>query len=101
MNVIRIVRERAPVVGCVDERRVAAGRELAERQLERLPAPSSVEVEPHESRPHRGLEQAIPLGRLGHVEEIAGVFAFLASDRAAFISGQSIVVDGGQLSVQF
>jgi 3-oxoacyl-[acyl-carrier protein] reductase len=48
-----------------------------------------------------GLEQAIPLGRIGHVEEIAGVFAFLASDRATFITGQSIVVDGGQLSIQF
>ncbi len=49
----------------------------------------------------QGLEQANPLGRLGRVDEIAGVFAFLASDRAAFITGQSIVVDGGQLSVQF
>jgi 3-oxoacyl-[acyl-carrier protein] reductase len=48
-----------------------------------------------------GLEAAIPLGRLGRIEEIAGMFAFLASDQAAFITGQSIVVDGGQLAVQF
>ena len=38
---------------------------------------------------------AIPLGRLGTGEEIAKVVAFLASDEAAYIVGQAIVVDGG------
>lgn len=36
-----------------------------------------------------------PTGRLGRPEEIAGMCAFLASDDAAFITGQSINVDGG------
>lgn len=40
----------------------------------------------------------IPLGRVGKPEDIAGVFAFLASDDAAFITGETIVVDGGQLA---
>lgn len=40
----------------------------------------------------------IPLGRVGKMEDVAGVFAFLASSDAAFITGESIVVDGGQLA---
>jgi len=37
----------------------------------------------------------IPLGRLGEVEEFASVVAFLASDRASYLTGTSIAVDGG------
>ena len=36
-----------------------------------------------------------PLGRLGEGEDIAGVVAFLASDDAAYVTGQTITVDGG------
>ena len=42
----------------------------------------------------RGL---IPAGRFGAPEEVADVICFLASAQAGFITGQSIVVDGGQL----
>lgn len=38
------------------------------------------------------------LGRLGQPEDIADVFAFLASDDARFITGQGIMVDGGVMS---
>ena len=41
----------------------------------------------------------IPLGRVGRAEEVAGVYAFLASDDASFIHGAALVVDGGQLAV--
>ena len=39
--------------------------------------------------------QAIPLGRIGRPEEVAGVISFLASEDAAYISGAVIPVDGG------
>lgn len=38
----------------------------------------------------------IPLGRLGTPEEVAYAHLFLASDEARYITGQSIIVDGGQ-----
>ena len=39
---------------------------------------------------------SIPLGRLARVEEIGAAALFLATDEAAYITGQTIVVDGGQ-----
>jgi len=40
-------------------------------------------------------EREIPMKRLGEPNELAALAAFLASDRAAYITGQSIAVDGG------
>jgi 3-oxoacyl-[acyl-carrier protein] reductase len=37
----------------------------------------------------------VPLGRPGHVDEIAGVAVFLASDMSAYLTGQTLHVDGG------
>lgn len=39
--------------------------------------------------------EAIPLGRLGVPEEVSGVVTFLCSDAARYITGQTLVVDGG------
>jgi len=44
-----------------------------------------------------GLAGQIPLERLGTPQDIAGVVTFLASDQAAYITGQTIVVDGGMV----
>lgn len=41
------------------------------------------------------ISRIVPLGRIGAVEDIAKAMAFLASDDAAYITGQTIVVDGG------
>jgi NAD(P)-dependent dehydrogenase (short-subunit alcohol dehydrogenase family) len=38
---------------------------------------------------------SIPLGRLGHPEEVAKLVAYLASDAAALVTGAAIPIDGG------
>ena len=40
--------------------------------------------------------RAVPLGRLGTPEDVAHAMLFLASDEASYITGQSLIVDGGQ-----
>jgi glucose 1-dehydrogenase len=42
-----------------------------------------------------------PLGRLGEPEEVARVAAFLASDDASYITGQTIYPDGGRLALNY
>ncbi|MGX9675102.1 3-oxoacyl-ACP reductase FabG [Mycobacterium sp. HM-7] len=44
-----------------------------------------------------GMARAIPAGTLGTPEDIGHLAAFLASDEARYLTGQSIVVDGGQI----
>lgn len=46
---------------------------------------------------YEGTLKSIPWGRMGKPEEIASVALFLASDLAAWVTGQTITVDGGQL----
>jgi NAD(P)-dependent dehydrogenase (short-subunit alcohol dehydrogenase family) len=43
----------------------------------------------------RELTTSFPLGRLARVEEVADVALFLASDRASYVTGTMISVDGG------
>jgi NAD(P)-dependent dehydrogenase (short-subunit alcohol dehydrogenase family) len=42
------------------------------------------------------LDRRIPLGRHGTPEELAGLFAYLASDEAAYFTGSVIAMDGGE-----
>jgi NAD(P)-dependent dehydrogenase (short-subunit alcohol dehydrogenase family) len=46
----------------------------------------------------RFVRERIPLGRSGTPEEVAAAYAFLASDEASFVTGELLVVDGGQLA---
>lgn len=45
----------------------------------------------------RQMEEAVPLGRLGTPDDVAGAVYFLVSDDAAYITGTTIVIDGGQI----
>jgi hypothetical protein len=44
---------------------------------------------------HKEMETRVPLKRLGQPEEIANVYAFLASDEASYVNGAVIEVSGG------
>jgi 3-oxoacyl-[acyl-carrier protein] reductase len=46
---------------------------------------------------YRRLVDSIPFGRMGRPEEVADVALFLASPLAGWMTGQTIVVDSGQL----
>jgi NAD(P)-dependent dehydrogenase (short-subunit alcohol dehydrogenase family) len=46
----------------------------------------------------RAFAAKVPLDRLGRPEDVAALFAFLASDDAAFITGQCFVIDGGEIA---
>jgi meso-butanediol dehydrogenase/(S,S)-butanediol dehydrogenase/diacetyl reductase len=44
---------------------------------------------------HEAYNAAVPMGRVGRPEEVASAIAFLASDDASYVTGTSIVIDGG------
>ena len=44
----------------------------------------------------RSMEESVPLGRLGRPRDVANAALFLASDEAEYITGTTIIVDGGQ-----
>jgi 3-oxoacyl-[acyl-carrier protein] reductase len=64
---------------------IAPGTIATQRNWERLTTEQRVDI-----------VSSIPLGRAGKPEEIAGVALMLASDYCSFVSGQTIVVDGGE-----
>ena len=77
----------------------ATARELASRSITcNAVAPGFVLTELTKDLPENLMQQltaATPLARFGTTEEIASAVAFLASDEAAFITGQILGVDGG------
>jgi len=62
-------------------------------------APGYIDTEMVAAVPENVLEKIvarIPVGRLGHAEEIARGVAFLCSDNAGFVTGSTLSINGGQ-----
>jgi 3-oxoacyl-[acyl-carrier protein] reductase len=78
----------------------SAARELAKRRITVnavAPLAATAMTETVRTNPKFAAKtlERIPLGRFAEPEEVAGTFAFLASDDAAYITGQVLCVDGG------
>jgi len=70
--------------------------ELAKRKITvNAVAPGLIETDMLDKAPVDALRKAIPMQRLGQPEEVAALVAFLASDQAAYITGQVIGINGG------
>ena len=64
-----------------------------------IQTPMSIEIDSPEFTDDF-VKRFIPLNRPGNVQEIASIFLFLSSNESSFITGQTIVADGGQLAGQ-
>jgi len=77
----------------------AVAKEYASRNvLVNCVAPGYIETDMTAALPAKAgaaLLSAIPLGRLGQPDDIAGAVLYLASDLARYVTGQVLVVDGG------
>ena len=73
---------------------VAPGYTATER-LKELSARRASALNQSEEEVERAWAEQIPLRRLGRPEEVADAIVWLASERASFITGQTILVDGG------
>jgi NAD(P)-dependent dehydrogenase (short-subunit alcohol dehydrogenase family) len=63
--------------------------------------PGAIHTEEYEAAGEEGRRRrgaTVPLGRVGYPADIAGAVAFLCSDDASYITGQTIYVDGGMLA---
>lgn len=74
-------------------------KELASRQITvNCIAPGYIKTDMTEQMTEEArdkIQKSIPINRLGEVSDVAGICLFLASDRANFITGQTLVIDGG------
>ncbi len=61
--------------------------------------PMLAEVAKNDKKRKKALERS-PMGRFGNPTEIASIAAFLASEDASYITGQTIYADGGALSMR-
>jgi 3-oxoacyl-[acyl-carrier protein] reductase len=76
---------------------VLPGRILTDRLREGFLAPAREAGMPVDDLARREVAKEVPLGRVGETEDMGSLVAYLCSDLAAYITGQLIAVDGGQL----
>ncbi len=78
-----------------------AARELAEHKIRVLNIAPGAIITPinqfvlDDSEQKHAVESEIPLGRMGDADEIAAAVAWAASDQASYVTGTTLVVDGG------
>ena len=63
--------------------------------------PGSIKIEDMSEEYVQRVAQSIPMRKLGRVEDVAYAALYFASDEAAYITGQTIVVDGGAALPEF
>lgn len=74
----------------------ALAREVAPRKVTvNAVAPGFIATDMTEELPQEELKKTIPVGRFGTADEVAALVAFLASDEAAYITGEVIGITGG------
>jgi 3-oxoacyl-[acyl-carrier-protein] reductase len=74
----------------------ALAQEVAPRNITvNAVAPGFIQTDMTKELPEDELKKLIPVGRFGKPEEVAAVVAFLASDAAAYVTGEVINVNGG------
>ena len=74
----------------------ALAQEVAPRNITvNAVAPGFIQTDMTKELPEDELKRLIPVGRFGKPEEVAAVVAFLASDAAAYVTGEVINVNGG------
>jgi 3-oxoacyl-[acyl-carrier protein] reductase len=74
----------------------ALSREVAHRGITvNAVAPGLIDTDMIAGAPVEEILKAIPMRRLGRVEEVAGLVAYLVSDAAAYVTGQVIGINGG------
>jgi len=75
-------------------------RELAPHQINvNAVCPGAIRTRAHDRLPVEVIDRvrtSVPMGYVAEPEDVAGVVAFLASDDARYITGQSILIDGGR-----
>jgi NAD(P)-dependent dehydrogenase (short-subunit alcohol dehydrogenase family) len=75
----------------------ALALELADRNIRVNSVAPGVIATPRNEEDAKELDPEVPLGRPGTPEEVAALVAWLASDEAAYATGQSYVLDGGMI----
>lgn len=74
----------------------ALAQEVAQRAITvNAIAPGFIDTDMTKGLPEDDLKKMIPVGRFGRPEEVAALVAFLASDEAAYITGEVININGG------
>src|SRR4029077_7965155 len=85
--------KRARLVSCI--RRPSSSRRITSRSTQSCPATEGLDGLGQEYLDK--MTASIPMKRLGSVEDIAYAALFFASDEAAYVAGQTLVIDGGQV----